>query len=97
VGRQFRALGRLRLAVGELGDPPHMLAHEYLHRRHGVEAGIKRAELLTHIKNTNSQYNLPRLPKGITSKCNRQGVAAHFPDPSVSKSIEVDVQLLDPR
>jgi len=55
----------------------------------------KRAELLTHIQNTNSQYNLAPLPKGITSKCNRQGVAEHFPDPSVSKSIEVDVQLLD--
>jgi transposase len=51
----------------------------------------KRAELLTHIHNTNSQYNLCGLPKGITSKCNRQGVAEHFPDPSASKSIEVDV------
>jgi len=55
----------------------------------------KRAELLTHIQNTNCQYNLAGLPRGITSKCNRQGVAEHFPDPSVSKSIEVDVQLLD--
>ena len=55
----------------------------------------KRAELLTHIQNTNSQYNLAALPKGITSKCNREGVSAHFPDPSVSKSIEVDIQLLD--
>ena len=55
----------------------------------------KRAELLTHMQNTNSQYNLAALPKGITSKCNREGIAKHFPDPSVSKSIEVDVQLLD--
>lgn len=55
----------------------------------------KRAELLTHIHNTNSQYNLPPLPKGITFRCNRQGVAEHFPDPSASKSIEVDLQLLD--
>ena len=55
----------------------------------------KRAELLTHIHNTNSQYNLPALPKGITSKVNREGVAEHFPDPSASKSIEIDLQLLD--
>jgi transposase len=55
----------------------------------------KRAELLTHIHNTNSQYNLPPLPKAITSRCNRQGVAEHFPDPSANKSIEVDLQLLD--
>lgn len=55
----------------------------------------KRAELLTHIQNTNSQYNLPAPPKGITSKVNREGVAEHFPNPSVSKSIEVDLQLVD--
>jgi len=68
---------------------------DLLRRRNYLKRKRKRAELLTHIHNTNSQYNLPALPKGITSKCNRQGVAAHFPDPSASKSIEVDVQLLD--
>jgi transposase len=55
----------------------------------------KRSELLAHIQNTNSQYNLPELGKKITYKANREGVADHFPDPSVRKSIEVDLQLLD--
>jgi len=68
-------------------------ARDLLRRRNYLKRN--RAELLTHIHNTNSQHNLCGLAKGITSKCNRQGVAEHFPDPSVSKSIEVDVQLLD--
>ena len=55
----------------------------------------KRAELLAHIQNTNSQYNLPEFEKKIASKANREGVAELFPDPSVRKSIEVDLELLD--
>jgi transposase len=34
-----------------------------------------RAELLTHIQNTNSQYNLPEIGKKIAYKANRDGVA----------------------
>ena len=55
----------------------------------------KRAELLVHIQNTNSQYNLPEIGKKLAYKANREGVADHFPDPSVRKSIEVDVALID--
>src|SRR5215471_13249498 len=55
----------------------------------------KRAELLVHIQNTNSQYNLPEMGKKLAYKANREGVADHFPDPSVRKSIEVDVALID--
>lgn len=55
----------------------------------------KRSELLAHIQNTNSQYNLPEFGKKLAYKANREGIAEHFPDPSVSKSIEVDLQLLD--
>jgi transposase len=54
----------------------------------------KRAELLTHIQNTNSQYNLPEIGKKIAYKANRDGVAERFPDPAVQKSIEVDLALL---
>jgi transposase len=56
----------------------------------------KRAELLVHIQNTNSQYNLPEMGKKLAYKANREGVVDHFPDPSVRKSIEVDVALIDP-
>src|SRR5919108_4580668 len=55
----------------------------------------KRAELLTHIQNTNSQYNLPEIGKQIAYKANRDGVAERFLDPAVQKSIEVDLALID--
>ena len=55
----------------------------------------KRAELLAHIQNTNSQYNLPEIGKQLAHKANREGVEDHFPDPSVRKTIEVAVSLID--
>jgi len=54
----------------------------------------KRAELLAHIQNTNSQYNLPEFGKKLAYKANRDGVAERFPDPAVQKSMEVDLALL---
>jgi transposase len=54
----------------------------------------KRAELLAHIQNTNSQYNLPEIGKKLAYKANRDGVAERFPDPAVQKSMEVDLALL---
>src|SRR5512145_1355219 len=55
----------------------------------------QRAELLTHIQNTNSQYNLPEIGKKLASKANRDGVAERFPDPAVQKSVEVALALMD--
>ena len=55
----------------------------------------KRAELLTHVQQTNWQYNLPELGQKIAYKANRHGVAARFPDPAVHKSVEVDLALID--
>src|SRR5215813_12513138 len=55
----------------------------------------KRAELLAHIQNTNSQYNLPEIGKKLAYKGNRDGVAERFPDPAVQKSIEVDLALIN--
>lgn len=55
----------------------------------------KRAALLVHIHNTNSQYNLPEMGKRRAAKANREEVAEHFPDPRVRKAIEVDVSLID--
>ena len=55
----------------------------------------KRAELLAHLHNTTSQYNLPEIGKKLADKANREGVEEHFPDPSVRKTIEVDVSLID--
>jgi transposase len=55
----------------------------------------KRAELLTHVQQTNWQYNLPELGQKIAYKANRHGVAARFPDPAVRKNVEVDLALID--
>jgi transposase len=54
----------------------------------------KRAALLAHIQQTNSQYNLPEIGKKIAYKANRDGVAERFPDPAVQKSMEVDLALM---
>src|SRR2546426_805728 len=74
--------------------PAEMRATRDLLRRrcHLVQ---KRAELLAHMQNTNSQYNLPEIGKKLAYKANREGVEDHFPDPSVRKTIEVDVSLID--
>jgi transposase len=55
----------------------------------------KRSELLSHIQNTNSQYNLPEIGKKISYKANREGVAERFDEQSVQKSIEMDLLLID--
>jgi transposase len=55
----------------------------------------KRGQLLTHIQNTRAQDNLPAFAKRLAYPGNRDGVVEHFPDPSVRKSIEVDVALID--
>jgi transposase len=54
----------------------------------------KRAELLAHVQNTNSQYNLPEIGKKIAYKANRDGVAERFPDLAVQKSVAVDLELI---
>ena len=55
----------------------------------------KRGHLLAHIQNTRHQYQVPAFARAIIHRANRDGLPARFPDPSVRKSIEVDVALLD--
>jgi transposase len=73
--------------------PAEMRATRDLLRRR-MSLTRKRAELLTHVQNTNSQYNLPAIGKKIAYKANRHGVAERFPDPTVQKSIDVDLTLI---
>ena len=51
----------------------------------------KRSELLAHVHNTNSQYNLPEISKNLHYAFNREGIAERFSDPSVQKSIVLDL------
>jgi len=54
----------------------------------------KRSELLAHIQNTKSQYNMPDFEKSIARKRNRTGITNRFTENSVRKSVELDLQLL---
>jgi hypothetical protein len=74
--------------------PAEMRATRDLLRRrcHLVQ---KRAELLAHIQNTNSQDNLPEIGKKLADKANREGGEEPFPDPRVRKTIAVDISLID--
>jgi transposase len=74
--------------------PAEMRATRDLLRRR-MHLMRKRAELLAHIQNTNSQYNLPEIHKKLAYKANRDGVAERFPGPAVQKSIDVDLTLID--
>ena len=73
--------------------PAAMRATRDLLRRR-MHLAHKRAELLAHVQQTNSQYNLPAIGKKIADKANRDGVAERFADPAVHKSIEVDLALI---
>ena len=73
--------------------PAEMRATRDLLRRR-MSLTRKRAELLTHIQNTNSQYNLPEIGKKLAYKANRTGVAERVPAPAVQKSMEVDLALI---
>lgn len=55
----------------------------------------KRGQLLAHIQNTIHPYNLAPFGKRIAYPSNRDGLLAHFPDPIVRTSIEVDLALLE--
>jgi hypothetical protein len=73
--------------------PAEMRATRDLLRRR-MHLARKRGELLAHVHNTNSQYNLPAIGKKIAYKANRDGVAERCADPAVQKSIEVALALI---
>lgn len=73
--------------------PPEMRATRDLLRRR-LHFTRKRAELLTHIENTNSQYNIPAFTKKLTYRGNRTGVVDRFQEASVQQTIAVDLELI---
>ena len=74
--------------------PAKMRATRDLLRRR-IHLTRKRAELVTHIHNTNTQYNLPEIGKRLRYKSNRKLVEDRFADPSAQKSVDLDVQLIN--
>jgi len=57
----------------------------------------RRAEAITHLVNTNSQYNLAPFGKKLIYAKNRVAlkIAQRFADPSVRKNVEADLAVLD--
>jgi transposase len=57
----------------------------------------RRAEALTHLVNTNSQYNRPPLAKKLAYAANRDelDLPARFSDPSVRRNVELALALID--
>jgi transposase len=74
-------------------SPAAMRATRDLLRRR-MSLTRKRAELLAHSQNTNSQYTLPAIGKQLAYTAHRDGVAERFPAPAVQKSMAVDLALL---
>ena len=54
----------------------------------------RRAELLAHIQNTNTQYNLPEIGKNLSKKCHRKHIGERFEDPAVKMTVETDLVLI---
>jgi hypothetical protein len=81
-----------RMLPQAYGYPAEKRATRDLLRRHFMR---ERAQLFAHIQNTHSQYNLPEIGKKIAYKTHRDGVAERFAEPSVHKSIEMDLALID--
>jgi hypothetical protein len=73
--------------------PAEMRATRDLLRRR-MHLAHKRGERLAHVQNTNSPYNLPAIGKNLAYKANRDGVAEHFADAAVQKSMELDLALV---
>jgi transposase len=74
--------------------PPEMRAtRDLLRRRNHLMR--KRAELIAHIQNTISQYNLAPLEHPIQKRCDREGLLAHFPDPQVRNSVALDLAMIE--
>ncbi len=63
--------------------------------RRRMHLARERADLIAHIQNTVSQYNLPPLGCRIGKKSERQEVVEHFPDPVVRQMVALDLTLIE--
>ena len=74
--------------------PPEMRATRDLMRRRNFFVR-RRADLMAHIQNTATQYNLPELDLKLTSESDRHQVAELFPNSDVRRIIECDITMID--
>ena len=71
-----------------------MRAHRDLKRRR-IKLCRERGDLMAHIKNTLSQYNLPAHPENLRYVKHRVAMRSAFPDPSVQRSIDLDLARIE--
>jgi transposase len=74
--------------------PPKMRSTRDLLRRR-MFLNRTRAALITHIKCTFAQYNLPEPEQKISRVANRDGIAELIPDPGARRNVALDIELLD--
>jgi len=74
--------------------PPKMRSTRDLLRRR-MFLTRKRAALITHIKCTFAQYNLPEPEQNVSRVSQREGVAEQLPDPGARRNVQLDLDLLD--
>ena len=74
--------------------PPGMRATRDLLRRR-LFFTRKRAEQLSHVRNTFHQYNLPAPSGTLLTRKSRVGLADHFEESSVRQSVSADLQLCE--
>jgi transposase len=73
--------------------PPKMRSTRDLLRRR-MFLNRKRAALITHIKCTFAQYNLPEPEQKISRVAHREGIAEQIPDPGASRNVQLDLDVL---
>lgn len=73
--------------------PPKMRSTRDLLRRR-MFLNRKRSALITHIKCTFAQYNLPEPEKKISRVAHREGIAEQIPDPGASRNVQLDLDVL---
>jgi len=72
--------------------PPKMRSTRDLLRRR-MFLNRKRSALITHIKCTFAQYNLPEPEQNVSRVSQRDGVAEQIPDPGASRNVRLDLDL----
>jgi len=70
--------------------PREMRSTRDLMRRR-IKLARDRGELMAHIHNTLSQYNLPAHPKNLRYDLHREPMRHAFPDPSAQRSVDLDL------
>ena len=63
--------------------------------RRRIKLVRERGDLMAHIKNTLSQYNLPAHPENLRYEKHREPLRSAFPEPSVQRSIDLDLARID--